>query len=51
MPSLCLLKLIIESNTRKAKLLTKIKETKITDNELLDKWMKESEDLDGTVKR
>ena len=40
-----------ESNTRKANLLSKIKGTKIADNELLDKWMKEAEDLDSNVKR
>ena len=40
-----------DDNLRKARLLGKMKEAKLIDNENLDKWEKQSTELEMTVKR
>ena len=40
-----------EENTRKAQLLAKMKETKLADNEIIDRSTKEAADNDATAKR
>jgi hypothetical protein len=40
-----------EENTRKAQLLAKMKETKLSDNEIIDRSTKEAADNDATAKR
>ena len=46
-----LIQTLKESNNRKSKLLIKIKEMKISDNELLDKWTRDAEEAESNVKR
>lgn len=40
-----------EENIRKAQLLAKMKETKLADNEIIDRSTKEAADNDATAKR
>ena len=46
-----LIQALKEGNTRKAKLLLRTREAKISDNEAMDKWMREAEEAESNVKR